>query len=72
VRGCITTGEKWWFFIYKGPKTLGDGPIKAEGEYYLSKTLELGDDLRNLPLILRLLGDWVRAEFGSYMRFGIE
>jgi hypothetical protein len=54
----------WLFFVYKA---LGDAPFKAEGEFYLSDPFELSPDIGNLPLILGLLADWVRAELGSYM-----
>jgi hypothetical protein len=64
VRGCITSGEKWLFFVFKGPNALGDA-LKPGGEFHYSDLFELGEDLEDLSLVLGLLGDWVRAEYGS-------
>jgi hypothetical protein len=65
LRGCITSGEEWSFFIFKGPKDA----LKAEFHYSYQFNLREG---LNLSRFLGLLCDWVRAESGSYTPFGIE
>jgi hypothetical protein len=68
MRGCITSGEQWIFFIYKCPKALGREvvPVKREGEFYFSRQFNLGENLENLSLILGLLRDLVCADFDSF------
>ncbi|KAH9979025.1 hypothetical protein BGW80DRAFT_1282456 [Lactifluus volemus] len=51
LRGCITSGEQWMFFVYRGPDGSRVPPLK--GQLYLeSEIICLGDDLKNLPLVL--------------------
>ncbi|KAH9978812.1 hypothetical protein BGW80DRAFT_697210 [Lactifluus volemus] len=45
MRGCITSGEQWTFFVYKSPK------------FHFSRRLNLGENLENLALVLGLLRD---------------
>jgi hypothetical protein len=68
MRGCITSGEQWTFFVYKCPKASGRrvAPIKREGEFYFSKQFNLGENLENLSLVLGLLKDLVCADFDSF------
>ncbi|KIJ15636.1 hypothetical protein PAXINDRAFT_169073 [Paxillus involutus ATCC 200175] len=51
IRGCITTGEKWMFFVYEHRDN--------GGEIRLSDTFELESDLHGLALVLGLLQDWL-------------
>jgi hypothetical protein len=53
LRGCITSGEQWVFFIYE-VKEVG-GLISCSSEY------SIGRQFQNLPLILGILRDWVCA-----------
>jgi hypothetical protein len=54
MRGCITSGEQWTFFVYKSPK------------FHFSRRLNLGENLENLALVLGLLRDLVCADFDSF------
>ncbi|KAH9978809.1 hypothetical protein BGW80DRAFT_697234 [Lactifluus volemus] len=61
MRGCITSGEQWTFFVYKSPKASGRrgrvARIRREGEFHFSRRLNLGENLENLALVLGLLRD---------------
>lgn len=52
MRGCITSGEQWAFFIYKTGAS-------DQGEVALAREIALGSKLEELPLLLGLLRDWV-------------
>ena len=52
MRGCITSGEQWAFFIYKSNSAGGVVSVASE--------INLGTELENLPLVLGLLRDLVR------------
>jgi hypothetical protein len=53
------------FFVYRGPDGSRVPPLK--GQLYLeSEIISLGDDLKNLPLVLGLLKDMVRVKSSSY------
>jgi hypothetical protein len=66
LRGCITSGEQWAFFIYKVDPTGG-------GEVSIAPEISLGADLENLPLVLGLFRDLVEnalvyeQKYFSYM-----
>ncbi|KAF8347289.1 hypothetical protein F5887DRAFT_1281371 [Amanita rubescens] len=51
LRGCITSGEQWSFFVYKG----GD----ASRQISIADQISLGANLENLSLVLGLLKDLV-------------
>jgi len=51
LRGCITSGEQWVFFVYS--TTGGGGFVSCSDEYVV------GTQFEGLPLILGLLHDWV-------------
>jgi len=51
LRGCITSGEQWSFFIYKSSE--------ARGEVFIAPEISLGNSLENLPLVLGLFHDLV-------------
>jgi hypothetical protein len=52
MRGCITSGEQWLFFIYE--TTYNGGLVSTStDEYYIVSKFE------NLALILGLLQGWV-------------
>jgi len=51
LRGCITSGEQWVFFIYEA-KEFG-GLVSCSSEY------SIGQQFQDLPLILGILRDWV-------------
>ncbi|KIM71928.1 hypothetical protein PILCRDRAFT_747605 [Piloderma croceum F 1598] len=53
LRGCITSGEQWVFFIYEA-KEVG-GLVSCSSEY------SIGQHFQDLPLILGILRDWVCA-----------
>ncbi|KAH9978975.1 hypothetical protein BGW80DRAFT_1442847 [Lactifluus volemus] len=74
MRGCITSGEQWIFFIYKCPKALGREvvPIKREGEFYFSRQFNLGENLENLSLILGLLRDLTDNANQKYFSYESE
>jgi hypothetical protein len=55
IRGCVTSGERWLFFVYE--KNLDGGP---RGVVRTSLIFELERELNGLALILGLLRDWVR------------
>ena len=52
LRGCVTNGEQWIFFIYC-MQDDGSGLVSFSYEYNIGKQYE------GLPLILGLLHDWV-------------
>ena len=52
MRGCITSGEQWMFFIYE-KRDNDKGHISASVEY------SIGPQCEGLALILGLLHDWV-------------
>ncbi|KAG1840439.1 hypothetical protein F4604DRAFT_1690776 [Suillus subluteus] len=53
MRGCITSGEQWVFFVYN------KAGASDQGEVVLAKQIVLGPNLKELPLLLGLLCDWV-------------
>jgi hypothetical protein len=55
LRGCITSGEQWAFFIYKSNSAGGPGGVVS-----VASEINLGTELENLPLVLGLLRDLVR------------
>lgn len=57
IRGCLTSGEEWSFFIYKSPTASGG----KEALFSFSEAISLGSKLERLPLILGLLKDMVCA-----------
>ncbi|KAH9978998.1 hypothetical protein BGW80DRAFT_1442860 [Lactifluus volemus] len=58
MRGCITSGEQWTFFVYKSPTASGRhrrvARIKRGGEFHFSRQFNLGE---NLSLVLGLLSN---------------
>jgi len=52
MRGCITSGEQWLFFIYEATKNGGLVSVSTE-EY------SVGSNFESLALILGLLQDWI-------------
>jgi hypothetical protein len=52
MRGCITSGEQWAFFIYQ-IKEDDKGHVSCSSEY------TIGPQFESLSLILGLLHDWV-------------
>lgn len=56
LRGCMTSGEEWAFFVYKSPTASGDREL-----FSYSEVISLGSKLERLPLILGLLKDMVCA-----------
>jgi hypothetical protein len=52
MRGCITSGEQWLFFIYE--TTEEGGLVSASTDEY-----SIGSNFENLALILGLLQDWI-------------
>lgn len=52
MRGCITSGEQWLFFIYEATE-IG-GFVSASIDEYT-----IGPNFENLALILGLLQDWI-------------
>ena len=52
MRGCITNGQEWLFFVYE-KKKIGDELS------YMAEPVKLGENYQNLPLILGVLRDWV-------------
>ncbi|KAF8334622.1 uncharacterized protein EI90DRAFT_2993534 [Cantharellus anzutake] len=52
LRGCITSGEQWVFFVYSATSG-GGGSVSCSNQY------EIGPQYEGLPLILGLLHDWV-------------
>jgi len=58
LRGCITSGEQWAFFVYKG----GD----ASRQISIADQISLDANLENLSLVLGLLKDLVRLDSSSY------
>jgi hypothetical protein len=67
MRGCITSGEQWTFFVYKSPTASGRhrrvARIKRGGEFHFSRQFNLGE---NLSLVLGLLSNLVCADFDSF------
>jgi hypothetical protein len=53
LRGCVSTGESWSFFVYN--KT----PDRNGGFISVLEDIKLKDDLSELTLILGFLYDWV-------------
>ena len=58
LRGCMTSGELWIFFIYTSLANESRG-----GHVACSDEFILGPNLEGLTLILGLLTDWVRSVF---------
>ena len=58
LRGCITSGEQWAFFVYKGGDT--------SRQISIADQISLGANLENLSLVLGLLKDLVRLDSSSY------
>jgi len=52
MRGCITSGEQWLFFIYE--TTESGGLVSASTDEY-----SIGSNFENLALVLGLLQDWI-------------
>ena len=66
LRGCMTSGEQWIFFIYTSLSS-------EKGHVACSDEFSLGTHLEGLPLILGLLTDWVCATLFFFFFFsGIE
>ncbi|KIJ94545.1 hypothetical protein K443DRAFT_12023 [Laccaria amethystina LaAM-08-1] len=63
VRGCVTTGEEWLFFIYNKNK---DGP---GGNASYLPPIHLEHDLSGLPLILGLLFAWIENGQQKTLKF---
>ena len=55
IRGYMTSGEEWTFFVYKSPTASGG----KEALFSFSKPISLGSKLERLPLTLGLLKDMV-------------
>jgi len=53
LRGCITSGEQWIFFVYRMTDDGGGGFVSSSPQY------SVGTQFEGLPLILGLLHDWV-------------
>jgi len=53
LRGCITSGEQWIFFVYHMTDNDAGGSVSCSDEY------SVGPQFEGLPLILGLLHDWV-------------
>jgi hypothetical protein len=68
IRGCITSGEQWTFFVFKSPKASVRRVVrtKREGVFRFSRQINLGENLENLSLILGLLRDLVCADFDPF------
>lgn len=58
LRGCITSGEEWEFFIYKCDDGH-DGAPMIGGKISFACKIKLGSSLENLPLVLGLLRDMI-------------
>ncbi|KAF8316009.1 uncharacterized protein EI90DRAFT_3087136, partial [Cantharellus anzutake] len=52
LRGCVSSGEQWIFFVYNAASGGG-------GSVFYSEEYEIGPQYEGLPLILGLLHDWV-------------
>ncbi|KAF7760588.1 hypothetical protein Agabi119p4_11264 [Agaricus bisporus var. burnettii] len=52
LRGCVTSGEQWVFFVYRVA-------IDGGGVVSCSEEFNIGPRFEGLPLILGLLHDWV-------------
>ncbi|KIJ15633.1 hypothetical protein PAXINDRAFT_169072 [Paxillus involutus ATCC 200175] len=64
IRGCVTSGERWLFFVYE--KNLDGGP---RGVVRTSLIFELERELNGLALILGLLRDWADNATESHLSF---
>jgi len=62
VRGAVTSGEQWLFFVYR---------MTMDGGRTVSYTtqFELGSNLEGLLLILGILRDWVNHSTESEQLF---
>ena len=58
IRGCMTSGEEWSFFVYKSPTAS-----ESKALFLFSKAFGLGSKLERLPLILGLLKNMVCANW---------
>ncbi|KAF8347383.1 hypothetical protein F5887DRAFT_1281087 [Amanita rubescens] len=65
IRGCMTSGEEWSFFVYKGPTASGG----KEALFSFSEAISLGSKLERLPLILGLLKDMVANPFNFEQKY---
>jgi hypothetical protein len=61
LRGCVTSGEQWIFFLYNSADN-GGGHVSCSEEY------SIGSQFEGLPLILGLLHDWVSKFRSDYFR----
>lgn len=64
MRGCITSGEQWVFFIYE-KRDNDKGHVSASVEY------AIGPQCGGLGLILGLLHDWVCDSQSKCWHLGI-
>ncbi|KAI9463146.1 hypothetical protein HD554DRAFT_2125002 [Boletus coccyginus] len=62
MRGCITSGEQWAFFVYKTE-------VPDHGSVAISQEVALGSNLEELPLLLGLLRDLVENAGAYEQRF---
>ncbi|KAH9978940.1 hypothetical protein BGW80DRAFT_706463 [Lactifluus volemus] len=71
IRGCITSGEQWTFFVFKSPKASVRRVVctKREGVFRFSRQFNLGENLENLSLILGLLRDLTENAFEYNQNF---
>lgn len=61
MRGCITSGEQWVFFVYE-KRDDDKGHVSSSNEY------AIGPQFEGLALILGLLHDWVcERQSGCWM-----
>lgn len=57
LRGCVTNGEEWRFFLFV------QNELEEKGHFLiLNEIIKLGDDLAGLPLLMGLLHDWVSVD----------
>ena len=61
MRGCITSGEQWAFFVYKSDSAGGVVSIASE--------ISLGTALENFPLVVGLLRDMVCYPLQTFFFF---
>jgi hypothetical protein len=67
MRGCISSGEQWTFFVYKSPEASGSQVVRNKrGVFHFSTQINLGENLENLSLVLGLLRNLVCADFDSF------
>ncbi|KIL64141.1 hypothetical protein M378DRAFT_637639 [Amanita muscaria Koide BX008] len=62
VRGCVTGGEEWIFFLYE---TTGDG----RGAVRSSPEFNLRPQLEGLALVVGILEDWINNATQSTLQF---